>query len=109
MSLRVERYKILLTIRPNAVNRMHSASRLLKYRLHDREKLEACTKTLPVEAALPIVIISRRYPYSDERAFPSLGFLYAILLYPSYLNSDLVLERSAMMETRTLARKKASV
>ena len=57
MSLRVERYEISLTIRSNAVSSVHSASCLGKYRLHDREQLEACTEKRPIEAALPTVII----------------------------------------------------
>ena len=56
-SLPVERCEISGMMRPNAVNYMHSASRLRKYRLHDREKSAACVIKRSIVAALPTIII----------------------------------------------------
>ena len=57
MSPQVKRCEICRMMCPNAVNNMHSTSRLRKYRLHDREQPDGCTKKLPIEGALPMVII----------------------------------------------------
>lgn len=92
----------------NAVNRRRNASRLRKYRLHDREQPEtSTTKKLQIEAALPLFLFSRRSTTSDGRAFPSLP-LYVLLLRPYYLGLDLIWAfglgiwsgRSAMLERR---------
>ena len=57
MSPRVKRCEICRMMRPIAVNRIDSASELRKYPLNHRGQLEACTKKLSIEAALPDAII----------------------------------------------------
>ena len=57
MSPQLKRCEVCRMMRPIAVNRIYSASGLRKYPLNHRGQLEACTKKLSIEAALPDVII----------------------------------------------------
>ena len=57
MSPQVERCEICRMMRPNALNRMYSASRLREVPLNHREQLEACIEKLSIGATLPDVII----------------------------------------------------
>ena len=76
MMNRLERQKTSRLMHPIAVNRMHSASRLGKYRLDNSEQPEAYTKKLLIRTRHPILIFSCRCTYSNKRAFPSIPFLY---------------------------------